>query len=312
MTLLNLEFNFEYRIPSSSKPHQIAICCPFCEKRGKTKDTKFHLGIDLRRKIYHCYRCDAKTSDGDNSINNLIEFSNLTSPVANDLDQLRKRLNSIGKPKEGAGILDLDQFSWPIDPIKTPFAYTYMKDVRNFSDLQIEELRLRVGKEYEDPVSKKKILRWCGRVIFPFYEDGVPVFAVGRTYVERDPKYLNSLGNKNLVVYGLDRVKSGTAILCEGIISAIAAEKAVGIPAVAILGKSPTYWQLVKLRSKCHTIYKSLDGGLTPEENQDVRRKLSQHGFTVYEVLLPGESDPDDLGDEYKFYFEKSKKVSLF
>jgi len=54
----------------------------------------------------------------------------------------------------------------------------------------------------------------------------------------------------------------------------------------------------------------SLDGGVPEGQVKAVSRSLMKAGFAeVWRVDLPGEDDPDDLGDEYMKYFDKASRV---
>ena len=179
---------------------------------------------------------------------------------------------------------------------------------RGFSDEEMQQDHIRVGKSYMD--GDRKITRWSGRIIFPYIERGRAVYIVGRSYNRKEPKYINSRGGKGLVVYGIERLNGEReCILCEGIISARAAERATGVPAVSFLGKSGSSWQLSKLRTVCDRVYLSLDGGVGTTGTGNLRVGLTWKGFQVHEVTLPDKLDPDDLKGEYVYFFTKSKKI---
>jgi len=151
-------------------------------------------------------------------------------------------------------------------------------------------------------------------VIFPFLEAGKPMFLVGRSYDGKDPKYLNSTDRrKDSYVYGIDGVQ-GTAILCEGIISALAAERHTGIPGVSMLGYYATPTQLMKLRTRVHTLYVCLDGGVQEDVVKRLKKQLAEFGFTnLYMIQLEGKDDPDELDAEvFTQYFREAERLSLF
>lgn len=189
-------------------------------------------------------------------------------------------------------------------------AYKYMKD-RGFTDEEMQRWDLKVGRAYEDPKTKRRIVNWSGRVIFPFHEDGEVVYMVGRSYVGREPKYYNPPGGGKFV-FNIDSVR-GECILCEGIISAIAAERVTGIPSVAALGKTLTNFQLAKIAARCTKIYVCLDGtdDVTKRIRDDLNRQLVKVGLEVWEVRPPVGKDPDDAGAEMPDCLSRAVKKGI-
>lgn len=275
--------------------------CPFCG------DDRYKVGINTRKGIYHCFVCEAKGSLKDvKELAILGDYKEKSS-----LDDLRNRLNRTSDPIQET-TYDLQEFSWPIDRVETPIAFNYMLG-RGYSPRELDEYSIRVGRPYWDSELGYEVKKWSGRIIFPFFdEDKNCTYLVGRSYNGGKPKYKNCSSTKALVVYGIDRVMGDRAILCEGIISAHAAERITGLPAVAVLGKHPLETQIMKLKSKCKIIYKSFDGDVDETKNRQVNKSLYKAGFQTWEVILPPEEDPDSLGKDYLKYFEKAKKLTLF
>lgn len=268
------------------------MCCPFCEKNGLSLDVGFKLGFNLKKQVYHCYRCGAKGRLKD--IKELALLADYQEEISTE--DLEEILHGIG----GSGFgklqtLPLDQFSVPIDPHATPIAYSYMID-RGYSYSEMQHYKIRVGVAYEDPVWGRTVSKWRGRVIFPYFYENECIYAVGRSHVGHPKKYINPPLPKGLVVYGLDAVTDNKAILCEGIISAHAAQRSTGVAAVAVLGKDPLPIQLARLRTRVDVVYKSLDGDVDRAKNDKVNRSLLDAGFEVWEVRLPEGEDPDSLG----------------
>jgi hypothetical protein len=298
---------------AGSRPDEVWICCPVCITRRGRADEDFKMGVNLRNGRFGCFKCKAGNSNTNLKI---LENLDLYRDDSVDLDRLLAAIHSIGVRNVQEAV-DLDEISDPLTEDETPFAYNYMTQVRGFTDDDIKRLNLRVGKPYwttgkdgTDYESK----RWQGRVIFPFMEQGKPMFLVGRTYVGKDPKYLNSTDRKkDAFVYGIDNVTDGVAILCEGIISAWAAEKYTGVPAVSILGYYATPTQLMKLRTRVHTLYLCLDGGVDQEVVKRLLKQLDDFGFgNVYKIQLPGKADPDELKEKFTEYFREAERLSLF
>jgi len=297
-------------VKRGSRANEFLMNCPFCLERTGREDTKHHLGFNTKSGKWNCFRCGAKTSTHGNlkKLENVADFYG--NSEQSSVSDLRKKLANCGMKKQPTNH-DLELMSWRLDERETPFAYNYMKD-RGFSDSEMVKYHLRVGHEYMCPVKKRLEKKWKGRVLFPFLDNnGDCIYIVGRSYLGHDPKYRNSQGSKKSVVYGLDKVNGKKeCIITEGLISAIAAERATGIPAVCLLGKSNSNWALSKIRSKTNRIYLSLDGGIT-EGTANLKRRLINLNFEVFEIILPADKDPDDLGDQYIKYFNEKKKISF-
>lgn len=290
-------------IQGASGKNEIFLKCPYCEKNGKGVDSKYHLGVNTVKGIFHCFKCGEK-----GRVSNLAELSLLNQEdKSKDLDMLRGKLNNMFISTDRN--IDLDLISWPMSAQSTPMAFKYMID-RGFTEEEINKYQLRVGKPYFDKSMDREINRYSGRIIFPFISDGKCVYFIARTLIGAEPKYLNSVGSKSTVVYNIDNVIGNVCIICEGIISAIAAERTIGIPAVAVLGKSISYFQLSRIRTKCNKIYLSFDSDVTDEEYRQIIRKAVKIFDEVYHVKLP-HGDPDELKEEYKTYFNQATRVTF-
>ena len=280
------------------------ICCPFCVKKGKSPDTEYKLGFNLKKGIYHCYRCRSRGSISDIKELQLLAFYQKSET----LDDFQERL--MRKPKRDIDVFDIGNISVPISEQDTPFALKYMLD-RGYSFQELAKYDVRVGMPYIDEYGVE-IQRWRGRVIFPFFYEDRCIYAVGRAYNGREPKYLNSTLPKGLVVYGIDNVVGKVCILCEGIISAHAAQRSTGLPAVSVLGQDPLDLQLSRLRNKAEVVFNALDGDVDPLKRRKLNKRLSLMGFEVWDIQMPSGHDPDSLAEEFPSYFQQARKVSLF
>jgi hypothetical protein len=293
-------------IKETNNPQEIRINCPFCAQRGKGEDTGFHLYIHTEKHIFNCFRCGAggKSKELGYEENSFVDIS---TPTIDSLSSKISKLCKIKKSKE----INLDAMGWKIDSYKTPIAYEYMHS-RGFSDEDLVKYNIYVGRRFIN--DKNEIdKRWEGRVIFPFTEDNEVKLLIGRTYINHDTKYINSEGNKSNFVYGLDSIIGDECIICEGIISAIAATRySGGVPAVAILGKAISDVQASKIRSKCSKVIMSLDGDVILQERQKMAKILFSYGFnSIQDIVLPYKKDPDDLKEEYLKYFNGREGISL-
>jgi hypothetical protein len=240
-----------------------------------------------------------------------------------NLDELRTALNKVfDRPIIQTTGININLFSDPINPKKHPKSIKYLTEERGLTFEDIRKYDIRSGKSYKDE-EDKLIMKWTGRVIFPFYEEGICTYAIGRTYMNDDRKYINVDVPKSSIVYGIDRITNKECIICEGFLSAIAAEKTTSISSVCTLGKTISPLQLYKIKTKADKVWLSFDGGVPEKQIKYATRSLMKAGFNeVYKVNLPGEGDldingnectkdydPDDLGDEYLKYFDKAERV---
>lgn len=299
-------------VASASVPGSYNANCPFCEHKIGKVDTKKHLNFNTRKGVYRCPRCDTS-----GKLSDLSEFNLLVDSKAPELPDLKQRMAELFIRKRNVHF-DLDLISWPLTPEQTPIAYNYIK-VRGFTDDDIQRYGLRVGIPYFDPVRNYQVKKWTGRILFPFLnETGECTYLVGRTYVGGEPRYLNSGGSRSALVYNLQEVQ-GECIVCEGIVSAIKAEKITGIPSVALLGKSATNFQLSRIRSRATRVWLALDGDTLPQEKDLIIQRLFALGCQVYIIDLPlqitptggKKKDPDDWSKIFLRLFESARRVDF-
>ena len=304
-----MSFNiFDLEHKQKSKRSLVIANCPFCESRGEpSPDTKYRLAYNTASNTYRCLRCGATHH---NTSMKAIE----AEPIVQTFPELRSRVNGLFTLKSRE--IDLDKFSVPVSQ-STPFAYKYLSD-RGVTDFEIESFRIRTGISFEEGGRTDR--RWVGRIVFPFFEDGQCIFAVGRSYTDGQTlRYLNSVGPKDQVVFGIDSIqKNESVIICEGILSAIAAQRYAGVPAVATLGKYPSDAQLDKIKSRVNRIYLSYDGDVSSEEQEKVIKRCLKKGFDVRVVAIPYATvggkifkDPDDWKHKYTEFFSEATKVNL-
>lgn len=288
-----------------SNPNQIYANCPYCITRKGKADTKNHLGINVKKGVYHCFSCGAAG-----------KFTNLKEIIGQDTDAEGEYVDPLELllPKAKDKIsLDMDVFSRLPSIEKDALAYVYLQTRGYDPEYIIREHHVRVGKEFKKPDGTLSKI-WIGRVIFPLFKDGKPIFAVGRSYIGREPKYLNSYGDKQGSLFGIERAIPGEPlILCEGVISALAAEKYTGLRAVAGLGKEVTDGQITTMKMMTNKLIVSIDGDVEDRvKNRLIERVLLQ-GFQVEYVSLPTDKerkDPDCLKGEYLDFFSSRKKIT--
>ena len=282
----------------TSKSEEVRINCPYCEDRGHSRDVKYKMYVNTLKAVAHCFRCGYSKYNIFNDGINVLE-------APKDLNKLESKLADLFSIKK-VPLYDLDSLSWKLSKDKTPIAYKYIIS-RGFTEDDINRYDLRVGKDFLD--SGTLVKRWSGRIIFPYKnEDGDTLFLVGRSYAGKEPKYLNSRGDKSSAVYGLSEVTNGVAGLCEGIIDAIAFKKSTGIAGVCGLGKEYTEKQIQLIASKCHTVYESLDGDVDVLIRSKLCMNFIKLGVKVLNVGLPMGEDPSSFSSNLGSLLSRAKE----
>lgn len=165
------------------------------------------------------------------------------------------------------------------------------------------------------------------RIIFPIQDAAGRVIAFGgrRIRDEDDPKYLNSpetrLFSKSATLYALAQASrtiqaTGTAIITEGYMDAIACHQGGFANAVATLGTSLTREHATILRRLCHTVVLLFDGDQAGQRAADRAAEIFfAETIDVKIATLAGftdAKDPDELlkrpggGDVFKQVIERA------
>lgn len=293
-------------IDSRKDPTEKFAHCPFCFIKMGTPDNHHHLSINIKTKVYHCYRC--QTNGHFTNLKDVLGFSSEYDFNYSDLELLKKKLlreKSVRKP------ININDFSISPSMEKTPFLISYLEERGyNFNEF-IQKYDIKAGKVFkENGVTIKK---WKGRIIFPIKDNGNIYLAVGRSYLNFKPKYLNTEGTKSGLLFNIDNVNNtDKVILCEGIFSAIAAEKFTKVPAVASLGKGVLDSQLIKLRKKnVKKVILCLDSDVQFIEITDCLEKILDIGLQAEVILLPRKTsvDADDLKEKFIHFLNKSTPI---
>ena len=223
------------RIPhrrSSSDPSEINVHCPFCLSRGKPPDDRFKLGINTRTGAAHCFVCNWG--------------SKRYGPTA-FLRRLRVESNTFGMEPE-------DPVALP--PVELPRDFTQLDNSTDDLDFMALQYLIDRGVTQEQIARHRIGVSWRGRyawrIIFSVYCPNLQMI-VGRDFAGgREPKYLNSRGEKHL--YGFDP-EAETVIFSEGIFKSLRIAQATGAASAALLGHSLGPAQMRQIRdSKCRRV----------------------------------------------------------
>lgn len=217
-------------------PTDYKVDCPFCEERIGTYDTKGHMNVSMDKQAVHCFRCGYSKSwiglvmDMTGlpyfraigvlySVPHMTEFESALRSVSKEVDQVIQPLAELPK--------GFKPLAYTRDEVTKPFRMYLRK--RGFS----EDIwkRYNLGSASGVP----------GRIIIPI-EDG---YWQGRTiYRWMNPKYMNPKVDARAVIFNSLALSTyNEAVICEGAFSAMA----VGLNAVALIGKEPTKEKLQRL-----------------------------------------------------------------
>jgi len=229
--------------PSSSSDNEVTLCCPFCTERGFPVDTSYHLGINIKTALGHCFRCDWKGRG-------VVYIARQLSRIYKVPFQIRHArqedvVDAVESKKEKHEVVlaglpaEYESLTSNVDFVGRKVR-DYLKS-RGVSLLQI--VRHRIGFAGAGSMS------W--RAIFPVIDSDNNIHGcVGRAVVEDvKPKYLNTPGMKILWNAGKAR---GVAVVVEGIMDALRVETALlqvrNMRAVARLGSAVTSAELDQLK----------------------------------------------------------------
>lgn len=271
--------------PKPAPNNQVRFCSPFIPK-GKKRDSKHHLYVNVDKGVYFCFRT---TSSG--SLSYL--FTTLGLPFTDEPDlpltplaELKKRVYSLTseetfvKPRAG-----LPEEYRPLR--RGSMAHRYLLS-RGLTEDDIEFYRIGEGCD-----------NYHGWVIIPSFD----VYGRCEYWVARntDPdawgsKYDNPHAARKYHVSFLNQALSSSEdksiILCEGVFSAIIA----GRTAVASFGKFVSNTQFTAMEiAGVKTLRVCLDGDAW-KETLDVAKRALGRGMAVTIIPLPLKEDPADMG----------------
>lgn len=275
------------------------FCCPYCYKRGRGEDTKYHLYVNKNSGLFFCQRCEVKghVSFIDKSFKDPEYGRDDEGGRRSRIDALKdyftpkKKVTTTSAGTQRSGLPD-DYISVMDYPDSE--AVCYLED-RGISF----ELALQRGIGFGATKNR-------GRIIFPVFDPKDRrncIFWVARSYTNKDHlsscdcylckyKYTNAPDvQRRYFIYGLEFCRGTTVCLTEGAISALCS----GPGAVAAFGKYVTPEQLELLSERFDTIQVALDPDAFRRAYKLMQTLLGM-GIKVQWVKLPHGKDPADLG----------------
>lgn len=244
---------------------EIRINCPRCD------DDKFHMYINPKSGLYHCFKCSAsgKISDGSLTKDDVVSLE--------DWEQFKE-----GKLPENVYVKDND---------------ITIKNLPLCGDLPDEHRKYLTDRKvfpYQIKVYGIKHCKETGginsnRIIFPIYKHRQLSYYVGRSINPSSlNKYSNAPWNKSDTLYICDRTKvpmplsSKIFFIVEGVFDALSID-ALGYKSMALLGKHANEEQIKRL---CTSAFKDyafiiyLDEDAFDEAIR-LKMKFNYHGITA-------------------------------
>lgn len=275
---------------------EVRINCPFCHKRGQTRDTSMNLEINLVDKlIFSCWRCHyggRSTTVVSLLLGKVLDVQSIEETDFDDVataiaDRLTKA-HPAAPRSEPADMALLSGFYDILAADPTAEAPRRYMEGRGISREDMAWYRLKYGLTGYA----------AGRVIIPCFEKGRCVFWLGRTYVGGDPPYKNipnrsALQPRKETVFNIDGVLSGqTAVVLEGALNAMVC----GSNAVATMGKAMTdgqFWKILSRGPRNVVVGWDKDA---EREGIAVAKRFHDAGLQTFLIFFKDGADFADLG----------------
>lgn len=224
---------------NSSNPDEINICCPFCVEMGESPDYKFRCGINLESGLGHCFNCGWSSRKAVYELIRVMGMAELVDQIK--VQQFTGKTRTRPKnPKLPEGYVPL----WEIEDWDPELARAaqYIR-TRGIPESQI--------RKYEIGATPNTGMDGSQRIIFPIrLEGGTLAGWTGRDYTGyKSARYKNMEGTKDMFNARPDLYPTKLAILSEGIIKALAIERAISdrLCSIAVNGSSISDEQSLQL-----------------------------------------------------------------
>jgi hypothetical protein len=247
-------------------PGWINIPCCFCEIRGKDVGSRPLLGVHVVQDCAYCLHCQWSAKKG--GVQKVLDALRIDEMVSGrekpvDVEEAEAKL-----PDEYVRLVPIPKGELLRE------AYDYLRH-RGLSDKQITKKRVGVCLSG----------RYAYRVILPVISVGTLCGFVARDFTGRQKvPYLNSDGNlRRRAVYNLRGKRHNIALLFEGIIKCLVAERVLGedVDCLSVLGKSVTDEQVELLHGYKRIVVVPDNDGPGLQGSIKMAAKLVGDGFDV-------------------------------
>ncbi len=238
---------------------EVRINCPFCTSRVGKVDRKRHLYINIYKKLFNCFRCQAS---------GIVQFTDPAPPLPTP-------------PRSNTQVESLPEEMIPLpEAVKIyPSVSTYVKS---------RSLPLYPYWGYVPSYTNSK---YAACIIIPiFFNDIYQGFAARRTFITWKSKWCFSQGLKTKqILYNYDRVQGDTCYVVEGIFDTLTLPEL----SVATFGCSLSLRQMELLSMKYKKVVMLYDGEAY-ENSLKYGRCLLEYMDNVFVVRLEKYKDPFD------------------
>lgn len=236
---------------TTSKTFELVVCCPFCTGRGFPADTDYHLGLNVKAALAHCFRCDYKARGLFYIARQLCTALNLDMSVRQLVRSNGRQDKVVDKEKPAQPeVIKVESDIQSLIPEYEQFDRDKTDQVQQAARRYLKWRGVSIYQVVKHQVGFAAVGDFSWRVLFPVQMDDGVVGCVGRAIRPvMKPKYLNTTGIKSM--WNAQK-PVGTAVVSEGIMDALRVEQALnnmrGKTAVARLGSAITTTQLDQLR----------------------------------------------------------------
>lgn len=269
------------------------MCCPFCS------DARFRLGLNWLKSVGHCFNCDWKSR---RAVPEVLRGLQLEVQVTAG----REAPNPDAK----------------VEPITLPEDFALLSTLTP-DDEDFYEPRRYMRKRGVTPDQMEQhylgsswVGRYAYRVIFPVHYKKKLLGLVARDWTgKKEPKYLNSPGDKGLYNVRPTRDRGRWLVLSEGCLKALAIERAApDVMSAALLGHSingPQRDQIYDAGYKTAVIFPDPDkaglSGVLP-----VAERLAEDRVNVRVVYPAPRAQADELSSrEINKCLDRAERLNL-
>lgn len=297
--------------PQRGDPAEVIMPCPFCAGQFDTLSERKVFGLNLENGKAHCYRCDWRSRNVIYTARRLCEIFQIDFSWRMRLSAGRAESTSVEQEDEAQP-----------EPTDLPVGYERFTgshdriERKALAYLSARGITRAMIRQYQ--IGYAAVGEFAWRIIIPVIgDDGQCYGYVGRDFSgTSSAKYLNS-SDHTKILWGVNGVKGGTAVLMEGIIDAMRcnirlASRELNRRAInaATLGSSITGAQLEQLRRFKQCVH--FGDWDVPGVKGMLRTAPATHdaGIKTYVVIpkvLDGR-DPDTISDDEYFRALRSAK----
>tara|TARA_Y100000310_G_C20698601_1_gene827584 strand:- start:2976 stop:4001 length:1026 start_codon:yes stop_codon:yes gene_type:complete len=292
----------------------IGICCPLCG------DDNFHMGINLDKKFYNCWRCGDYDSHGRGSLFGLIYL----------LEGLNKK-SAFRRIMDYSDVEVLNEYEDDVYASLEKVAERWEKrklesvtEIKRKSEVAIEGKYKLLSELNENLLSEKMFLSYVkkrnfninelsewgvtayvsgkfqGRLVFPIYQNSKIVNYTGRDVTgNAEAKYLNCSNDEAIVpmkelLFGSEYVKTDKdyLILVEGPMDVIRVGKGLAVGSMGLILTEIQKETLYQLKPK--RLLVMFDSGAWIEAEK-IKMELGVFIDNITVIVLPDKKDPADL-----------------